>query len=201
MEINLLLLGSMFILTMFTVGESIYKHFKINKYFILGLIALLFIGYFLPNIEIYEFSLPISSVLLPTAICFFALFKVKKFSRFALSFLICVLASVIFNLVNIEIYFNSLLQPYMILFCVLGVLVSFISYNLPSCISSIFFGILTGNILFNLAKFESLENMFLSAEFFPSVLIAFISAGIFLFIKQKLYQQIESSSELQNISE
>ena len=199
MEIILLILGSIFILTLFTVGESIYKHFHINKFFALVTILFLVVGFFLPNVTIYGYEISVSAVILPFAISFFALFKIQKFSRFFLSFLICVLTSIVFHLVNLDLSINTIVQPFLILAVGLGVVVGLVCYNLPSSIASIFFGVFFGNIIFNISKFETLENLFLSNEIFVTILVACISSSLILFLKQKIVSSKIQGTQYQNM--
>lgn len=186
MELNLLILGCLFILTLFTVGESVYKHFKINKYFLLIFIALLIIGMFLPPVTLFGYEWYFSSMIFPFIICFVLLFKVKKFSRFLLVLFLCVLASMLYSLAGIETVIYGFIEPYMILSLIFGILIGLISYNLPSAITALFFGLNTGNILFHLTKYESLENFYLNETLFSCVLIAVLASSIVIFIKDKL---------------
>lgn len=193
MELNLLIIGCLFIATLFTVGESVYKHFKINKYFLLIFLSLLFVGMFLPPIEVFGFQLYFESLIFPFVICFVLLFKVKKFSRFLLVFLLCVLSSMLYSLAGIEEMVYGFVEPYMILALLLGILIGLLSYNLPSAISSLFFGLNFGSLLFHLTKFESIENFYVSEVLFSCVLISVLASVIVVFIKDKIafYKQNE----------
>ena len=193
MELNLLIIGCLFIATLFTVGESVYKHFKINKYFLLVFLGLLFAGMFLPPVELFGFQFYFESLIFPFVICFVLLFKVKKFSRFLLVFLLCVLASMLYSLAGIEDMVYGFIEPYMVLAVLLGILVGLISYNLPSSITSLFFGLNLGSVLFHITKFESIENFYISEVLFSCVLISVLASVIVVFIKEKIafYKQNE----------
>lgn len=186
MELNLLIIGCLFIATLFTVGESVYKHFKINKYFLLIFLSLLFIGIFLPPIEIFGFELYFESMIFPFVICFVLLFRIKKFSLFLLVFLLCLLASMLYSLAGIEEMVYGFVEPYMILSLLLGITVGIMAHNLPSAITALFFGLNFGSLLFHLTKFESLENFYVSEVLFSCVLISVLASVVVVFIKDKI---------------
>lgn len=186
MELNLLIIGCLFIATLFSVGESVYKHFKINKYFLLLFLGLLFVGMFLPPVQLFGFQLYFESLIFPFFICFVLLFRVKKFSRFLLLLFLCVLCSMLYSLAGIEEMVYGFVEPYMILALLLGILVGLISFNLPSAISALFFGLNIGSVLFYFTKFESFENFYISEVLFSCVLISVFASAIVVFVKDKI---------------
>lgn len=195
MELNLLILGCLFILTLFTVGESVFKHFKRNKYFLLLFLGLLLVGMFLPPVELFGLPVYFESMILPFLFCFVLLFKIKKFSRFILVLLLCVLASMLYSLAGIEEMVYGFVEPYMVLSLLLGVLVGLVSYNLPSAITALFFGLNLGTILYHFTKYESFENFFVSEMLFSCVLIGTLASVIVVYLKDKLLLVKQSELE------
>ncbi len=185
MEINFLILGSLFILTLFSVGESVYKNFKIDKKIILIVLLFLIVGIFLPPLQINEYTLYFDKHIFPFAISIVCLFKIKKFSRFMFAFLFSVLASMLYLLVTEEIV-TSIVEPFVIFGVGLGFIIGMTSGAIAENLSSLFLGINAGSLLFYISKYESLETLFFEQSIFAIVLIAWITSSIILFFKNKL---------------
>jgi hypothetical protein len=186
MEVNLLILGCLFILTLFTVGESITKHFGINKWVAVLIVGTLIGVMFVAPINVGGVELYLDRFVFPGFICVLTLFGIKRPSRFILAFLFCVLGSILYLMSGLESNFFGVLQPVYALSAVLGAFIALVASNLPETVCALFFGIHAGSAMFHLTKYESLENMFVSPSLFSAVLIGFLSATLVLFVKQKI---------------
>jgi hypothetical protein len=186
MEINLLILGTLFILTLFTVGESIYKHFKVHKIVLLLILLTLIVGAFLPPIEVFDFIVSFDKIILPGALSFVLLFMVKKFSRFMFSLLFSALVSMFYLIAGADAI-TFAVQPFILLGVFLGVFAGLNSVKISETLPSLFFGINLGAIIFFISKYESLETLFYETTIFSAVLISWIVSTLVLFLKQKMF--------------
>lgn len=186
MEANLLILGCLFILTLFSVGESVHKHFKISKGLLLLILAAFMASVFLPPLELAGATLYFDKIVLPAVICFVLMFSVKKLSRFLFSFLFCTLASIFYFLSNLEFVLLAV-EPFILLGAFLGVFVGLNSAKVSESLPSIFFGINLGSVIYHVSKFESLEAYFFEGSVFSAVLVAWMVSSLVLFLKQKMY--------------
>lgn len=184
MEINFLILGSLFILTLFSVGEGVYKNFKISKKFALLLLLVLIVGIFLPPIEVNQFTLYFDRHIFPFAISVFCLFSVKKLSRFLFSFLFSSLATMLYLLLTQDISL-AVVDPFVLFGLALGFVVGMFSGSLSENVSSLFLGINAGSILLFVSKYESIETLFFEQSIFGIVLVSWIVSNLILFLKNK----------------
>lgn len=185
MDVNFLILGSLFILTIFSVGESVYKNFNLNKKLILFTILLLIVGIFLPPIQYNQHYFYFEKHIFPLALSVICLFKIKKVSIFLFSFLLSVLSTMLYLLIIEEIVFN-LIPPFLIFGISLGLIIGLCSKNFYENISSLFLGVTAGSVLFFISKYDSLETFFFEPSAFSIVLIAWITSNLVLFLKNKL---------------
>ena len=181
MDLNLLIIGSLLILTVFGVGESIYKKFKINKLFIIICLTLLLVGQFVPNLKIKDITISISGFLLPVILCLLFMFKIRSFGFFV-NFILMAFSILLLRLCFTDLQFVPNIITFITMF-VLGAFMAFVSKEAYSIISASFFGFVTGNLIFELIKYNSLSNVFSNNLIF-FVFLALISACVILYLKQ-----------------
>ncbi len=196
MEISLLILGTLFILTLFTVGESIYTHFKINKIILLLILGVLMAGVFLPSIQVFDYALSFETLILPGALCFVLLFMVRKFSRFVFSVLFTTLSAMLYLILGADLI-TFPVQPFVLLGVFLGIFVGLNSTKISESLPALFFGINLGGVIFFVSKFESLEGLFYELSLYNAVLVAWVVSTVVLFLKQKM---LSMSPNFQNLN-
>lgn len=188
MNINLIVLGSLFILTLFGVGESVYKKIGLSKLFILICLGLLIGGLYVPNLKIKDVSFSISGFLLPALFCLILAFRVRSATVFVdllISGFVCLLLRLVF--VEFEFVPNGVLFAVM---SALGFALALFSKDGFSVIISSFFGFIFGNIIFELIKYGNI-NMLLESQFsIAYVLVCLASGLVFLFFKKSLLAQM-----------
>lgn len=191
MNINLIVLGSLFILTLFGVGESVYKKIGISKLFILICLGLLIGGLYVPNLKIKDISFSISGFLLPALFCLILTFRIRSATIFV-DLLISGFVYLLLRLVFVEFEF----VPNEILFAVMGILgfvLALLSKDGFSVIISSFWGFVFGNIIFELIKYGNI-NMLLQSQFsIAYVLVCLTSGLIVLFFKKSLLAQMKKN--------
>ncbi len=185
MEINLLILGCLFILTLFGVGESVLKFFHLNKIFVLISLALLISGLFAPNLNIDKFSVNIGYVLLPAIFSIIMLFKLKKPSKFLVAFFLVVLLTLAYSLIPMDEVLMLSYIPTLFFGLINGILLALLSNNFSTCAISCFIGMNVGDMVFHLTRFENFS--LLGNEFiFTSALIGIITFLIISFVLYKI---------------
>ena len=187
MDLNLIILGSLLILTIFGVGESVYKKFKINRIFVIICLGLLLLGLYVPNLKIKDISLNISGFILPTALAIFFAFKIRS-AWFFINLLIVTFTMLIVRLVYIDVEFVPILAQFLVMGS-LGVILALLTKDAYSIIVASVTGYFVGNTIFELIKFNSVINL-LSANAISLVLIALITALLTLFVKLKLKSKL-----------
>ena len=188
MNVSLLVLGTLFILIAFGVGESVLKTLKINKLACLLIIAGFIVGVFLPPVAIFNTEVYFDKTVFPLFLSVVLLFKIKNFSRFVFSLLLSTLVTLLYSLGQFDTY-TFVISPFIFLAVSLGAVVGLNSNNFQTAFSSLFFGINLGNIIFHLVKFETLESAFLEFNIFSACLIAWLVSALIVFSKQKISLQ------------
>lgn len=200
MEINILILGCLFILTLFGVGESILKFLHLNKIFVLISLALLISGLFVPNLNINKFSVNIGYVFLPAIFSLLMLFKLKKPSKFLVAFFLIVLLTLAYCIIPMDEILMLSYFPSLFFGLISGLFLALLTNNFSTCAISCLIGMNVGDIVFHLTRFENFS--LLGNEFiFTSALIAIVAFSLLSFVlykmgyynkKVKLLQQTQS---------
>lgn len=172
MEFNILILGCLFILVMFGVGESILKFLHLNKYFAMISLALMMSGLFVTNLDIETISINIGFVLIPLLLSLLFIFKIKSASKFFVSLFFCILVALLFTILPIdEIYMLSYI-PAIILGVLCGLCLAIINRSFAAYFVSVALGFNIANVIFHLTKYESfslLGNSYLYTSFLISI--------------------------------
>lgn len=198
METNLIVLGGVFILTFFGVGEGIYKILGLKKGLVLSFIALMIFGLFLPDISIWGVNFSFSGFFILFFLSVILSFKTKSFSKFIVCSLISMLGLIVYKSFYIESFSNGFWQAYMPLCLILGGFLSLISSSAPSAISSMFLGFNLGEIIFSLNRFESLPSVFVGQDLLSCMLFVILSIFVTRFLVLKLKQLREPKTNSQN---
>lgn len=187
MNTNLTILGALFILVLFGVGESIYKKFGLNRVFLLIMLGLLMVGLYAPNLHIKDVSLSISGLILPSLFCLLFCFKIRSKSFF-INALICMFFALVLRLVYIDLDF----VPFYVqasAMAVLGLILALNAKEPFSLFCAIILGFVGGNAVYELAKYSSIKTAFESSFVLSFVLLALIVGIICLYAKTLISSQ------------
>ncbi len=201
MEINILILGCIFILTLFGVGESVLKFLHLNKIFVLISLALIISGFFAPNLNLNNFSINIGYILMPAIISLVLAFKIKYFSKFLASLFLIILLTLCYKLIPMDEFLMLSYFPALFFGLLCGILLAFLTNNFSNCAISCFIGMSTGEIIFHLTRYETFS--LLGNEFiFTSVLVTIVTFSLISFILYKIgyyNKSINSATQTQSI--
>lgn len=182
MEFNLIILGSLLILTFFSVGESVLKFYGIKKNTVLFSLALITSGLFLPTVNILGYTFHLGYVLFPLTLSILAFFKIKSFSKFLICFLISIFSAILFSLLKIE---NNALIVVAVFSLVIAIIQSLLHKNIFLAFSSVFLGMSIGYIISHYNKFEQIS-FFGNEQIFSIILLSMISFSLISFAFSKL---------------
>lgn len=198
MEVNLIVLGSLFILVLFTVGESVYKLLGLKRWFVLLMLTVFIATLFLPDINLFGQKFSTSGFIFLCLLNLILLFKTKSFLRLVVSFLISMLGVIVYKSFYDESILEGFLQLYMPLSMLLGVLVALIAGNAPSAFVALFWGFNFGDVLFNLNRFESLPSVIGEQTLLSALLFGYLAIIVTRFFILKIKSLSESAYQVQN---
>jgi len=162
-----LLLGVLFILILFNVGESFLKRLNIKKIYALTFVALEIICLFLPAFQIAGINFTVGGFVLPAvvSIYFFKEIKNKKyFGKLLIAYLSVVLIMQIYFLAN-NVYGQSEMLGWAIVSGLLGVISLLVCYYPKQAFISLFWGINTAEIIFYFTRdFSDLSGLVLGSN-------------------------------------
>lgn len=156
MTFSLILTGVLFILVCFNVGESIYKKLKIRKSVLVLLLGLTLVAYFIPNFILWGVSFSWVGFVLPLVFSFVTFFKIRHFKIFLRIFvgvLVAFVLSLVYNLISFEVYESVILQPYLALGAILGVVLLFVVQTPSRAYASIFVGACLADVVFYFSRY------------------------------------------------
>lgn len=193
MQYLTLLLGVLFILVLFNVGESLLKRLNIKKIYALIFVALEIICLFLPAIQIAGINFTVSGFVLPAVISIYFLKEVKNtkyFGKLLIAFLSVVLIMQIYFLTN-NIYGQSEILSWAVVSILLGLVSLLICYYPKQAFISLFWGINTAELIFYFSKdFSDLSGLVLGNNimlfgFFIGFLVITICYNIFYVFRRR----------------
>jgi len=195
MTFSLILLGVLFILITFNVGESVYKKLKLRKRTLLILIGATIILYFMPNLKISGITFTWIGFFLPFIFSVIALIKVrnlKSYFKIFVCMLIAFALGMVYNLMTFDVYEANILQPYLVLGLIIGILPLILSPNASWLYSANFIGITLAEIVFYMSRYSIYGEYYLtlgSIKVFSVLLVGFVAGVIvhFFAIKIKAY--------------
>ena len=192
MTFSLILLGVLFILVLFNVGESIYKKLALKKSVLLVLILTTMALYFIPAIKIGNFSFTLAGFFLPLIYSIIILFKVKNL-RLYLKMLVATLVSfslnIVYNLITFDVYESAILQPYLILALIIGTFLLFLAQTPTNLFASNFFGIILTEIVFYFSRYSIYGNYYMtigSEKVFAVLMVSFVFSLLTYFFVRKV---------------
>lgn len=184
MDINLIVLGCLFILVAFGVGENIWKKFGISRVAILIFLALLISGLYVPNLHIKDFSISISGIVLPAIICFVFAFRIRStgvFVNILMTGFVCLLLRLAF--VELEFIPTEIQLAVMSL---LGIVLAVFTKDAYGLIFSSFVGFVLGNAIFEFIKYGNINLLLQSQVGLGCAVVCAVCGVLVLFLKSKI---------------
>lgn len=192
MTFSIILLGVLFILVIFNVGESIYAKLGLKKRTLLIILLLMLGCYFIPGIKIGDFTFTVVGFFLPLILSTIVLFKVRKlkdYFKFFVSVLISFALNIVYNLITFDVYESSILQPYLVLGIILGTFPLFLTKTPTRLFASTFLGITLSEIVFYLSRYSIYGNYYMiigSEKVFATLMVAFVTSLLTYFFARKI---------------
>lgn len=149
MVFSQILMGTLIILLLFSVGESVLNSAKLSKSLILVFLISCFVSSFFPSIKIANSEFYVAGFVVPLILSVFFCFKLNSVYSL-LRILVCVLLVsvllLVYNSINLESISYNLLQPYILLGLVIGVA----SFFICKTFSASFIGVFVGSVVTSL---------------------------------------------------
>lgn len=193
MNFSLLILCVSFILILFSVGESVYNQLKVKRLFILITVLALILFRLIPNITISSVQISVANFILPLIIsvflCVSSLRSLKSWVRFFVSTLIVVTLTLVYNVIEFNIYEGAFVQPYVFLGLVLGLLSFLVCQNSKIVFASCISGLTISEIIFYKSRYGvyGFNNLVFGTEMMIcTLLIAFIFSLLCQFAWRKI---------------
>lgn len=192
MTFSLILLGVLFILVLFNVGESIYKKLSISKKTLIILLLVTLGMYFVPPISIAGVSFTLVGFFLPLVLSFIVLFKIRNLKGYFMYFVCLLLAftlNIVYNLITFDVYESAILQPYLILGLILGTFPLLLTKTPTRLFSATFFGVTLSEIAFYFSRYSIYGNYYMtigSEKVIAVLLVSFVSSLICYFFADKV---------------
>ena len=192
MTFSLILLGVLFILVLFNVGESIYKKLRIKKGILLGILLFTIVCYFIPSIYIGGIYFTITGFFLPLILSIIILFKVKNlkaYFKLFVAILISFAFNIVYNLITFDVYESSILQPYLVLGLLLGLIPLFLTTTPTRLFATNFIGITLSEIVFYYSRYSIYGNFYMtigSEKVFATLLVSYVFAMLCYFFARKI---------------
>lgn len=192
MTLSLILLGALIILTIFNVGESIYKKLNIKKRLLIILLLATLVLYFIPGISINGITFTWFGFVLPLIFSTWVIIKVKNAKKYFKMFVVALIAfalNIIYNLITFDVYESAIFQPYIVLGLILGIVPLAIAESPKRLYASNFVGIIFAEIVFYFSRYSIYGEYYLtlgSIKVFETLMIAFVSSLLVYFFARKI---------------
>lgn len=193
MTFSLILLGVLFILVVFNVGESIYKKLRIKKSILLILLLLSIGLFFVPPIKIGKFSFTFVGFFLPLIFSILLIIKVrniKAYFKMFVAMLISFSLNIVYNLITFDVYESSILQPYLLLAILLGTFPLFLTSTPNRLYAANFIGLTLSEIVFYFSRYSIYGNYYMiigSEKLFAVLLFSYTVSLLAYFFARKVY--------------
>lgn len=192
MTFSIILLGVLFILVLFNVGESIYKKLNLKKRTLLLLLLITFVLYFIPGIKIGNFTFTLAGFFLPLVLSVITLIKVKNlksYFKIFVAMLISFSLNIVYNLITFDVYESAILQPYLVLGIILGSITLFLTKTPTRLFSANFIGITLSEVVFYLSRYSIYGNYYMiigSEKVFATLLVSFVVSLLSYYFSRKI---------------
>lgn len=192
MTFSLILLGVLFILVLFNVGESIYKKLKLKKTTLLALLLITIICYFVPGINIGGYTFTLAGFFLPLILSIVTLYRVKNlkaYFKIIVSVLVAFCLNIVYNLITFDVYESNILQPYLLLGIILGTFPLFLTKTPTRLLASTFVGVTLSEIVFYISRYSIYGNYYMtigSEKVFAVLLVSFVTSFISFYLSRKV---------------
>jgi len=194
MKLTVLLLGALFILIFFNVGESNLRNNRIQKSYVLLLIAVEIFSLFLPVYQIAEINFTVSGFLIPAIVSILFLGEVKN-KKYLTKVIISFLSVVFLMQLAFLIQRYAVIEIGQLGWIVLSLglaLVSLIICRYPKqAFTSLFWGIAFSQITFSYTHFptsELADSMILGNEI---MFLGLIVGSVFMLICYNIFYSIK----------
>ena len=193
MDYSSLILGVLFILVCFNVGESVTKKLLFKKLYLLIIILAMFICSFIAPISIGDWQISISGFIIPFLISVYYLFKVGSlysFLKIGVAILLVTTLTLIYNVISFESFEYAYFQPYIFLAIVLGISAFFIAKTATNTFVALFFGYTLASVIHYLTKgIENYQMINLGGEQMLAMLVTSFASSLFgYYISRKIKQ-------------
>lgn len=192
MTFSLILLGVLFILVLFNVGESIYKKLKLKKSTLLIFLLVTLGCYFVPAIPIGHFSFTLAGFFLPLIFSTIILFKVrnlKAYLKILVAMLVAFSLNIVYNLITFDVYESAILQPYLLLAVILGTFPLALTQIPTRLFASTFVGVTLSEIVFYYSRYSIYGDFYMtigSEKVFAVLLVSFVVSLLTYFFARKV---------------
>ena len=193
MEYSSLILGVLFILVCFNVGESVTKKLLFKKIYLLIIILAMFICRFIAPISISDWQISISGFIIPLFISVYYLFKVGSlysYLKVGVAILLVTTLTLIYNIISFESFEYAYFQPYIFLAIVLGITAFFIAKTATNTFVALFLGYTLASVIHYLTKgIENYQMINLGGEQMLAMLVTSFASSLFgYYISRKIKQ-------------
>ena len=193
MEYSSLILGVLFILVCFNVGESVTKKLLFKKIYLLIIILAMFICSFIAPISISDWQISISGFIIPFFISVYYLFKVGSlysYLKVGVAILLVTTLTLIYNIISFESFEYAYFQPYIFLAIVLGITAFFIAKTATNTFVALFLGYTLASVIHYLTKgIENYQMINLGGEQMLAMLVTSFASSLFgYYISRKIKQ-------------
>lgn len=192
MTFALILLGVLFILVCFNVGESVYSKLNIKKRVLLILIGGTIILYFIPNLFIGGIFFTWIGFVLPIIFSTLILFKIRNLKSY-LKLFVCALIAfaimMVYNLMTFDVYESNILQPYLVVGLILGSFPLFLLQNAKWLYFANYIGVTLADIVIYLSRYSFYGEYYLTLgdlKVFTVLLVSFICGVVCNFFVNKI---------------
>lgn len=192
MTFSLILLGVLFILVLFNVGESIYKKLKLKKRTLIIILLVTLACYFVPAIPIGNFSFTLAGFFLPLVFSIIIIFKVKNlkaYLKILAAMLVAFSLNIVYNLITFDVYESAILQPYLLLAVILGTFPLALTQTPTRLFASTFVGVTLSEIVFYYSRYSIYGDFYMtigSEKVFAVLLVSFVVSLLTYFFARKV---------------
>lgn len=192
MTFSIILLGVLFILVLFNVGESIYKKLNLKKRALIIVLLITIVLYFIPGIKIGNFTFTLAGFFLPLVFTAIILIKVKNLKMYFKIFVATLISfslNIVYNLITFDVYESTILQPYLVLGIILGVLPLILTSIPQNLFASNFLGITLSELVFYYSRYSVYGNYYMtigSEKVFATLLTSFVISLLSYYLSRKI---------------
>lgn len=192
MTFSIILLGVLFILVLFNVGESIYKKLNLKKRTIIFVLLITLVLYFIPGVKIGNFTFTLAGFFLPLVFTAIILIKVKNLKMYFKIFVATLISfslNIVYNLITFDVYESAILQPYLVLGIILGVLPLILTSIPQNLFASNFLGITLSELVFYYSRYSVYGNYYMtigSEKVFATLLTSFVISLLSYYLSRKI---------------